>query len=91
MSIVPRGKALGYAQLTPKELYLYSTEQIFHRMCQLFGGRVAEEVFFGRITSGAQDDLQKITNLAYSQVSVLSNQVSCFSIRELLSITFFLF
>jgi len=68
VSIVPRGRALGYAQLTPKELYLYSTEQIFHRMCQLFGGRVAEEVFFGRITSGAQDDLQKITNMAYSQV-----------------------
>ena len=66
---MPRGRALGYAQLTPKELYLYSTEQIFHRMCQLFGGRVAEEVFFGRITSGAQDDLQKITNMAYSQVS----------------------
>ena len=69
MSIVPRGKALGFAQLTPKEMYLYSTDHLFHRMCQLFGGRVAEEVFFGKITSGAQDDLQKITNIAYSQVN----------------------
>ena len=72
VSIVPRGKALGYAQLTPKELYLYSKEHLFHRMCQLFGGRVAEEIFFGRITSGARDDLQRITRMAYGQVSWVS-------------------
>uniref|UniRef100_A0A914V0H2 AAA+ ATPase domain-containing protein n=1 Tax=Plectus sambesii TaxID=2011161 RepID=A0A914V0H2_9BILA len=68
VSIIPRGKGLGYAQYLPKEQYLYSREQLLDRMCMTLGGRVSEEIFFGRITTGAQDDLQKITQMAYSQV-----------------------
>uniref|UniRef100_A0A183EL12 Peptidase_M41 domain-containing protein n=1 Tax=Gongylonema pulchrum TaxID=637853 RepID=A0A183EL12_9BILA len=68
VSIIPRGKGLGYAQYLPKEQYLYSTEQLLDRMCMILGGRVSEEIFFGRVTTGAQDDLQKITEMAYSQV-----------------------
>lgn len=70
VSIIPRGSAaLGYAQYLPKEQYLYSEEQIQDRMCMTYGGRVAEQIFFGRITTGAQDDLNKITKMAYSSVT----------------------
>jgi len=66
VSIIPRGVgALGYAQYLPKERFLFSTEQLQDRMCMTLGGRVAEEIFFGRITTGAQDDLQKITKMAF--------------------------
>lgn len=68
VSIIPRGKGLGYAQYLPKEQYLYTKEQLLDRMCMTLGGRVSEEIFFGRITTGAQDDLQKITQMAYAQV-----------------------
>lgn len=60
VSIIPRGKGLGYAQYLPHEQYLYTKEQLFDRMCMALGGRVSEEIFFGRITTGAQDDLQKV-------------------------------
>uniref|UniRef100_A0AC35UAL6 AAA domain-containing protein n=1 Tax=Rhabditophanes sp. KR3021 TaxID=114890 RepID=A0AC35UAL6_9BILA len=68
VSIIPRGKGLGYAQYLPKEQYLYTKEQLMDRMCMTLGGRVAEEIFFGKITTGAQDDLQKITQMAYAQI-----------------------
>ncbi|XP_017788188.1 PREDICTED: AFG3-like protein 2 [Habropoda laboriosa] len=68
VSIIPRGKGLGYAQYLPHEQYLYTKEQLFDRMCMALGGRVSEEIFFGRITTGAQDDLQKVTSNAYAQV-----------------------
>ncbi|XP_043474966.1 AFG3-like protein 2 [Leptopilina heterotoma] len=68
VSIIPRGKGLGYAQYLPREQYLYSKEQLFDKMCMTLGGRVSEEMFFKRITTGAQDDLQKITKMAYSQI-----------------------
>lgn len=68
VSIVPRGKGLGYAQYLPKEQYLFNKEQLFDRMCMMLGGRVAEQVFFKRITTGAQDDLRKVTQSAYAQV-----------------------
>ncbi|KAM8862074.1 mitochondrial inner membrane m-AAA protease component AFG3L1-like isoform 1-T1 [Synchiropus picturatus] len=68
VSIIPRGKGLGYAQYLPREQYLYSREQLFDRMCMMLGGRVAEQVFFQRITTGAQDDLKKVTQSAYAQV-----------------------
>ncbi|XP_030650089.1 AFG3-like protein 1 [Chanos chanos] len=68
VSIIPRGKGLGYAQYLPKEQYLYTREQLFDRMCMMLGGRVAEQVFFGRITTGAQDDLKKVTQSAYAQI-----------------------
>lgn len=66
VSIIPRGVgALGYAQYLPKERFLFSTEQLLDRMCMTLGGRVSEEIFFGSITTGAQDDLQKITKMAF--------------------------
>ncbi|XP_072492494.1 mitochondrial inner membrane m-AAA protease component AFG3L1 isoform X2 [Notamacropus eugenii] len=68
VSIIPRGKGLGYAQYLPKEQYLYTREQLFDRMCMMLGGRVAEQLFFGRITTGAQDDLRKVTQSAYAQI-----------------------
>lgn len=71
VSIIPRGKGLGYAQYLPIEQYLYSVEQLNDRMCMALGGRVSEELFFDRITTGAQDDLKKITEMAYSMVSYL--------------------
>lgn len=71
VSIIPRGKGLGYAQYLPKEQYLYTKEQMFDRICMALGGRVSEQIFFGRITSGAQDDLQKVTRSAYAQVAQL--------------------
>lgn len=72
VSIIPRGKGLGYAQYLPKEQYLYTKEQLLDRMCMTLGGRVSEEIFFGRITTGAQDDLRKVTQSAYAQVSLWS-------------------
>ncbi|EEZ99702.1 AFG3-like protein 2 [Tribolium castaneum] len=68
VSIIPRGKGLGYAQYLPKDQYLYTKEQLFDRMCMTLGGRVSEELFFQRITTGAQDDLKKVTQSAYAQV-----------------------
>jgi AFG3 family protein len=70
VSIIPRGVgALGYAQYLPKENFLQSTEQMLDMMCMTLGGRVSEEVFFGSITTGASDDLQKVTKSAYAQVA----------------------
>merc|ERR1719412_2257340 len=69
VSIIPRGKGLGYAQYLPKEAYLYSTEQLYDQMCMTLGGRAAEMIFFNRITTGAQDDLQKVTRSAYAQIT----------------------
>ncbi|KAK4877435.1 hypothetical protein RN001_009941 [Aquatica leii] len=68
VSIIPRGKGLGYAQYLPKDQYLYTKEQLLDRMCMTLGGRVSEELFFGKITTGAQDDLKKVTQSAYAQV-----------------------
>jgi ATP-dependent Zn protease len=69
----------GYAQYLPKEQYLYSVEQLLDRMCMTLGGRVAEELFFERITTGAQDDLQKITQMAYSQVKNVTRILNAYS------------
>ena len=69
VSIIPRGSAaLGYAQYLPQENYLYSVEQLLDRMCMMLGGRISERIFFDRITTGAQDDLSRVTKLAYAQV-----------------------
>lgn len=68
VSIIPRGKGLGYAQYLPKEQYLYTKEQLFDRMCMTLGGRCSEQIFFGKITTGAHDDLKKVTQSAYSQI-----------------------
>lgn len=71
VSIIPRGMGLGYAINMPQENYLYTKEQLFDRMCMTLGGRASEDIFFGRITSGAQDDLQKVTENAYTQITKL--------------------
>lgn len=71
VSIVPRGAAaLGYAQYLPKEQFLYQTEQLMDTMCMTLGGRVAEDIIFGKISTGAQNDLERITKMAYSIVTV---------------------
>ncbi len=69
VSIVPRGlAALGYAQYLPEERYLYTREALMDRMIMAMGGRVAEEIVFGHISTGAQNDLERITKLAYAMV-----------------------
>ena len=71
VTIVPRGvAALGYAQYTPKEQYLYNTDQLFDQICMTLGGRASEEIFFSKISTGAQNDLQQITRMAYAMVTV---------------------
>jgi AFG3 family protein len=70
VTIVPRGTAaLGYAQYTPTEQYLYNTDQLNDQICMTLGGRAAEQVFFGKISTGAANDLQQITRIAYSMVT----------------------
>ncbi|PIL31643.1 transporter [Ganoderma sinense ZZ0214-1] len=72
VSIIPRGVgALGYAKYLPPDRYLLSTPQMLDRICMTLGGRVSEEIFFGyeNITTGAQDDLQKITKIAFEAVA----------------------
>jgi len=69
VSIIPRGSAaLGYAQYQPKDRNLYTKAQLLDELCVLLGGRTAEELSFGSISTGAADDLRKVTNLAYEEV-----------------------
>jgi cell division protease FtsH len=71
VSIVPRGvAALGYAQYLPREQFLYTTEQLLDEMCMTLGGRAAEDIVFGKISTGALSDLERITKMAYSMVSI---------------------
>lgn len=71
VTIVPRGiGTLGYAQYLPKEEYITRTEQMLDRMCMALGGRAAESVIFDKISTGAQSDLDHVTKMAYSMVSV---------------------
>jgi len=71
VSIVPRGMAaLGYAQYLPKEQYLYTKEQLMDMMCMTLGGRAAEDIIFGRISTGAQNDLERITKMAYAMITI---------------------
>ncbi|XP_071497391.1 mitochondrial inner membrane m-AAA protease component paraplegin-like, partial [Diadema antillarum] len=72
ISIVPRANAaLGFAQYLPSDQKLYSKEQLFDRMCMALGGRVAEAIIFNKVTTGAQDDLNRVTKMAYAQVRSL--------------------
>jgi AFG3 family protein len=71
VTVVPRGSAaLGYAQYTPKEQYLYNTDQLMDQICMTLGGRASEDIFFGKISTGASNDLQQITKIAYSMITV---------------------
>lgn len=85
VTIVPRTSlALGFAQYTPSDQKLFSKEELFDRMCMALGGRVAEAVTFNSITTGAQNDLQKVTNMAYAQVRQygMSEKVGLLSFDE---------
>jgi len=69
VTIIPRTSgALGFAQYLPKEIYLRSREQIMDVVCMALAGRAAEQVFFGEVTTGASDDLRRVTQLVYSTI-----------------------
>jgi len=71
VTIVPRGTAaLGFAQYVPNENHLMTKEQLFDRTCMTLGGRAAEQVLIGTISTGAQDDLEKVTKMTYAQVAI---------------------
>jgi cell division protease FtsH len=69
VTIVPRGKALGAAWYLPEERQLTTKEQILDEMASALGGRVAEELSFGKVSTGALNDLEKVTKQAYAMVS----------------------
>ena len=70
VTIVPRGKALGAAWYLPQERQITTKEQLLDQMCSVLGGRAAEELTFGQISTGAQNDLEKATKQAYAMVSI---------------------
>lgn len=85
VSIVPRGTAaLGYAQYLPKEQFLYQTDQLLDEMCMALGGRAAEALIFGKISTGALSDLERVTKMAYSMVCVygMNNKVGHISFHD---------
>ncbi|UXI18836.1 NADH dehydrogenase iron-sulfur protein 6 [Sarcoptes scabiei] len=71
VSIVPRTtNALGFAQYLPSQRKLYTQQELYERMCMALGGRVAEALIFNQVSSSAQDDLNKVTKLAYNKIQV---------------------
>ncbi|HCE58840.1 MAG TPA: cell division protein FtsH [Prolixibacteraceae bacterium] len=70
VTIVPRGKALGAAWYLPEERSITTKEQLLDEMCSALGGRAAEQLTFNKISSGAQNDLEKVTKQAYAMVSI---------------------
>ncbi|XP_050242566.1 ATP-dependent zinc metalloprotease FTSH 8, mitochondrial-like isoform X3 [Quercus robur] len=71
VTIVPRGTAaLGFAQYVPNENLLMTKEQLFDMTCMTLGGRASEQVLLGKISTGAQNDLEKVTKMTYAQVAV---------------------
>ncbi len=86
VSIVPRGlAALGYTLQTPLEdRFLMTTEELDDKICALLGGRVAEEIIFGRISTGAQNDLERITNMAFAMVAEfgMSEELGYVSLKD---------
>lgn len=86
VSIVPRGlAALGYTLQTPLEdRFLMTTEELNDKICALLGGRIAEEIIFGRISTGAQNDLERITNMAYAMVAEygMSEELGYISLKD---------
>ena len=71
VTIVPRGKALGAAWYLPEERQITTKDQMLDEMCALLGGRAAEEVFIGKISSGAMNDLERVTKQAYGMITYL--------------------
>ncbi|MDX1590950.1 MAG: ATP-dependent zinc metalloprotease FtsH, partial [Balneolaceae bacterium] len=86
VSIVPRGfAALGYTLQTPLEdRFLMTTEELDDKICALLGGRVAEEIIFGKISTGAQNDLERITNMAFAMVAEygMSSELGYLSLKD---------
>jgi len=71
VTIVPRGSgALGFAQYLPKELFLRTKDQILDIVCMALAGRASEQINFGRVTTGASDDLRRVTQIVYQMVQV---------------------
>lgn len=71
VTIIPRTSgALGFAQYLPKEVNLRTQEEIMDIVCMALAGRAAEEIFFGRVTTGASDDLRRVTDLVYSTIQL---------------------
>jgi AFG3 family protein len=71
VTIIPRSSgALGYAQYLPKEVALRTQPQIMDIVCMALAGRAAEDIFFGRVTTGASDDLKRVTDLVYSTIQL---------------------
>jgi cell division protease FtsH len=70
VTIVPRGQSLGAAWYLPEERSITTTEQILDQMCSALGGRAAEQLAFGKISTGALSDLEKVTKQAYAMVSI---------------------
>ena len=77
VTIVPRGKALGAAWYLPEERQITTREQLLDEMCATLGGRAAEEIFLGAISTGASNDLERVTKQAYAMVTYfgMSNQL----------------
>lgn len=71
VTIVPRGRSLGAAWYLPEERQITTKEQMLDEMCALLGGRAAEEVFVGKISSGAMNDLERVTKQAYGMIAYL--------------------
>ncbi len=69
VTIIPRGRALGAAWYLPEERQITTTEQLFDEMCATLGGRAAEEVVFGKVSTGALNDLERVTKQAYAMVA----------------------
>ena len=68
VTIVPRGKALGAAWYLPEERQITTYEQMFDEITSAVGGRASEEIFFGKVSTGALNDLEKVTKQAYAMV-----------------------
>jgi cell division protease FtsH len=70
VTIVPRGRSLGAAWYLPEERQITTTEQLLDEMCATLGGRAAEEIIFGKISTGALSDLEKVTKQAYAMITI---------------------
>lgn len=71
VTIVPRGRALGAAWYLPEERQITTKEQMLDEMCATLGGRAAEDLFLGRISTGAMNDLERVTKQAYGMIAYL--------------------
>jgi AFG3 family protein len=86
VSIVPRGlAALGFAQYLPKEQNLYTRDELVDAICMTLGGSAAEEIVFGDISTGAQNDLERTTQMVYSMIALygMNEKIGNFSFKDL--------